>query len=143
MAYCIIADLELIYTATKLAEVSGDPTGQTIDDDRVQKAIDDFAALMKGYIDVQYAGITIGAADPILNPINSEGAWIYLWKACTGLLDDCYQEMLDRLLKSLKAISKGELLLNVVPPEESPLALNPEETFKGNPRQMGRRQWSV
>jgi phage gp36-like protein len=143
MAYCTPADVAETYDAKTLAQRTGDPTGVTVDADKLESAVDGFASIMAPYVRGRYPAVDFGQAEPTLKTINVEGAWLDLAKRKPlGLSKDERDQRAD-LLRQLRDIAGGGLALTLpdaVDPDVG--SIDPATAFRSNPRQFGRRTWT-
>lgn len=142
-AYCTTADVEDAYDTTALAQRTGDRTGQTIDQNALQSAIDRWASAMRPYVMQSYPGVAFGTGEATLREINVEGAYLELAKTRPlGLSDDDRKDRL-LLIDRLKSIAAGRSAL-VLP--LGVVLMTPTvdlaSSFRANPRRFGRRQWT-
>ena len=143
VSFCTPADVEARFDGTALAQRTGDPTGQALDQTKLTAAVDDFAALMAPYVAGRYPGVDFGTAEPTLNAINTEGAYIELGKRKPLGLTDGERQDRRALFRQLEQIAAGHASL-VVPETADPDAgfVDVDDAWRANPRLMGRRTWT-
>ncbi len=142
MPYCTPADVEAKYDAAVLAQRTGDPRGLAIDQGKLAVAVADFASVMAPYVRERYGATAFGVAEPTLVAINVEGAYVELAKRRpTGLSDGDRADRLA-LIDQLKGIAAGRVALLLPPGSGEALpSIAVADSFRGNPREFGRRRW--
>jgi len=115
-AYCTVQDVKDVYDAQELASLTGDPNRATIDDEKVQLAVDDYGAYMERHVRMQHPDNPFDESDEFLNSLNAEGAYLYLKQRAEGGGDEEVRKELRDLDKVLMRIAQGEL--DLMDPEE-------------------------
>lgn len=130
--YCSQADIENRYRTDKLAELTGDAEGQTVNAVEVEKAIMDYASTMNAYLRLRFSDLNELVGHPLLNAMNVEGAWLKLKSWQPQGLSEEDKLAWDRLKKQLEWVSQGSLFLNAEQMESE------KGKFSANPRLFGR-----
>lgn len=109
MAYCTPDDVEEAYTTQTIAELTGDAQGQSVDTEKVQRAIDTYGAHMEMHLRMQHPDNPFDIDNQYLNALNVEGAYIELQKKTPGGLDEQLQRAEKRLDDILMRIAAGQM----------------------------------
>ena len=141
MAFCTAADVEATYDARPLAQLTGDPAGVQVDAEALDVAVDAFATVIAPYVRERYGDTDFGVAEPTLNAMNVEGAYLELQKRkALGLSAEQRQDY-AHLLSRLRDVAAGRMSL-VMPGDadaQDPAAeLSAEGQFWAPQRQFGR-----
>ena len=141
--YCTVQDVTDAYATRTLAQLTGDGTGAVVTDTLVAEAVENYGGQMYGYIRGRYPAHDFGQTEPVLRPINVEGAYLMLCQKRPGGLSQPERDDLARLDRKLRDIAGGVIVLatNVEAGESPPL--DPEELFRANPRRYGRTATSA
>lgn len=138
MGYCTQQDLENRKSTEVIAELTGDPDGETIDAAKVTAAIDDFASRIDNALRVNYDLADFDATNKFLNRLNVDGAYLILAKDTVNGWSEDERDDYKLLLKDLEAIAQGSIDLKSETEEE----LEARGTFQTNPRLFGRNSLS-
>lgn len=114
MAYCAASDLTDRYTEPTIAELTGDASGQIVNQDRVEDAIDDAATEIEAAVVTQYGESLVERELPYLRKLNAEGAYLMLRQRqveSLGEKDSSHREDLARWDRKLDRIADGTLKL--------------------------------
>ena len=107
--YCDVQDVKDMYDAQELASLTGDASRDTIDDSKVQLAVEDFGAYMERHIRMQHPDNPFDNTDEFLNSLNARGAFLYLKQRAEGGGGEQVRKDLKSLDTQLMRIAKGEL----------------------------------
>lgn len=137
MAYCTAADVTGAYPSDRLAEVTGDASGQAVDSTKLQAAVDDYAEVIAAAARVQRPDAFEPGGHPVLKVLNVEGAYLLLKKRSSGGLDEDALKAEKRLDDQLARIASGTLRLatDTLPTSEFG---DPATLFRGRTRLFGR-----
>lgn len=111
MAYCTTDDVLQAYDQSELAGITGDSQRSTVDESKVQDAIDDFGAYMEQHVRAQHPDNPFDTTNEFLNGLNVEGAFLTLQKRSPGGTDEETRQDLKRLDSVLMRIASGKLHL--------------------------------
>ena len=114
--YCSVQDVKDVYDYQELASLTGDPNRENIDEEKVQRAVDDYGAYMERHIRMQHPDNPFDETDEFLNSLNAEGAYLYLKQRAEGGGSEEVRKELRDLDKVLMRIAQGEL--DLMDPEE-------------------------
>lgn len=140
MAYCTQADIKATYDAKVLAQRTGDPTGETINETKLQAAIERAADRMRPYVEMRYGDHDFGTDEPYLMGINVEYAMIELNRDKPAGLSETDREDQLQLIALLKDIAHGGVLLKIPVPGETGNTIDPDEAWRSNPRLFTRNR---
>lgn len=141
MAFCTLADVTAKYPARTLAQRLGDAAGVVIDDGKLQDDINAFAAVMAPYVRERYGDTDFGTAEPTLNAMNVEGAFLETGKRKPLGLTDQERSDLKDLMQRVRDIARGHVALVLPAAEEDQDAaaqLSAEGQFWAPERLFGR-----
>lgn len=142
MAYCTPADIIDAYSATQVAQATGDSEGDTVDSDRLAKAVDDYGAHMEMHVRMQHPDNPFGTDHDFLQQMNVEGAFLLLQKRGPMGLSERQQEAEQRLDRMLLRVAQGKVVLqddDAQSTAESRPDLNADEMVQTSRRLFGRR----
>ncbi|MBE2186747.1 MAG: DUF1320 family protein [Rhodothermales bacterium] len=133
MAYCTAQDVTDAYPTDRLAEVTGDATGQAVDSTKLEAAVTDYAQVIAASARVQRPDAFEATGHPVLKVLNVEGAYLLLKKRSSGGLDEDALKAEKRLDDQLARIASGTLRLET---ETTPTAEygDPANLFRGRTR---------
>ncbi|MBO8183328.1 MAG: DUF1320 domain-containing protein [Archaeoglobus sp.] len=133
--YCTIDDIKAKYGTENLARLTGDPSGQNIDEEKINSLISEVSDVMNGYIGKQY-NLPLSSIPGILRKICVDLVWLELKKSSKAIISDQDQRTHDAMMKMLRDISEGKLILQI----NTTVTPKPEVTFQFKPRLFGRPQ---
>jgi len=108
MSYCTIEHITARKGTRKVAELTGDPSGQAVDEAEVLSQIEDFAERMNSSIRVHYPDLPFGDDQLFLRGLNIEGAYLQLERdGDRGWTEDMRKEW-KMLLDDLDGIAQGK-----------------------------------
>lgn len=140
MTYCSKEDLTSRKSVERIAELTGDPEGTTVNEAAVALVIAEFGERLDAAIRVRYPSLPFDATNKYLNGLNVEGAYLLLERdSDTGWSDD-QREDWKMLLDELKSIAGGKIDLRTETEEEE--AAQVVGYFSTNPRLFGRNSLS-
>lgn len=129
--YCNKADMIERYREGRLAEITGDPDSEVIDDTELNAAITDFASRMNVHLRRRYPDLPFTRDDLYLRSLNCRGSYFTLKQQLPeGLTEDERKEWV-KVLAELADISSGKITI------DSEDAASPG-SFSANPRLFGR-----
>jgi phage gp36-like protein len=124
MSYCTASDITLKYTTYRIAQLSGDPLGVTVNTQVVEQAIAFATALMKPFVRKYERDREVvapfTAAQETLNSLCVELAYYELLKRSPVGLTEEDNRQINRLMDLLKAIANGEVELQDVSVNPAP-----------------------
>lgn len=109
MSYCTIADLTSRKGTRYIAQLTGDASGNTVDNTKAQLAIDTFAERMNTAIRRRYPDLPFDATNKYLNGLNVEGAYLLLNQDSPTGMDEGQRADWSNLLKELDRIGEGKV----------------------------------
>jgi len=136
MSFCTQTDLTNRKGVKVIAELTGDPDGETVNTARVTLAIDEFAERIQVNLNKQYRGVEFDETNKFLNGLNIEGAYLLLEKDAYDGWDEKNLEAWKLLLKDLEHIGSGKIDLKIETEEEEDATV--EGYFSTNRRVFGR-----
>ena len=142
MAYCTPTDIIDAYSATQVAQATGDSEGDTVNTDRLTKAVDDYGAHMEMHVRMQHPDNPFGTDHDFLQQMNVEGAFLLLQKRGPMGLSERQQEAEKRLDTVLLRIAEGKVVLQDDDDQSTAdgrPSLNADEMVQTSPRLFGRR----
>lgn len=113
MAYCDISDINKLIGSHSLAVITGDSTGETVNSDRLNYAINFADKMIDGYLFSIY-DVPFTDVPPLINKLSAQGTIIYLYQIymfesdIPQLIKDMYKEFLSTLNK----IRAGDIRLS-------------------------------
>lgn len=114
MAYCDLDDLTTRYSATTIAELTGDADGVTVADSKVADAIDDAASDIETAVVARYGESLVERDLDSLRVLNAEGAYLLLrtrQPESIGDKDSSLRLDLERWDRKVDAIASGDRVL--------------------------------
>lgn len=142
MAYCTPDDVIDAYSATQVAQATGDSEGDTVDTERLTKAVEDYGAHIEMHVRMQHPDNPFGTDHEFLQQINVEGAFLLLQKRGPMGLSERQQDAEKRLDTVLLRISEGKVVLQndeAQSTADSRPSLNAEDMVQTSRRLFGRR----
>lgn len=136
MAYCNQTDITDRKGTARIAELTGDPDGETINAPRVAKAIEGFASRMDNAIRRQYPTLPFDESNAYLNGLNIEGAYLILERDKENGWSEDQRAEWKMILKDLEDIAKGLMDLKTETAEE--IEEQAEGSFSTNGRLFNR-----
>lgn len=128
MAYCTTQDVIDEYGTKRIAQVTGDATGQTVNTTKADKAVSSYGDFIEQHVRMQHPDNPFDTAHTFLNGLNVEGAFLRLKKASPAGLDDKGIAAERRLDRILERIADGKLSLldadDQAAPEEHDITLS-------------------
>lgn len=76
--YCTQSDIEARKGTARLAKLTGDADGVTVDAARVTSAIEEMADTLNGAVRKHYPDLPFDGTHKLLNGLNIQGAWLLL-----------------------------------------------------------------
>ncbi|MDZ7802373.1 phage protein Gp36 family protein [Thiohalophilus sp.] len=134
MAYCNQQDIVDRKGSERLAELTGDSTGQSINAARVTKAINEFGNRIDNAVRVNYPKLPFDETNAFLNGLNIEGAYLILERDKELGWSEDQRADWKLLEKDLEKIAQGMYDLRTETEEE----VEAKGTFKSNPRLFNR-----
>jgi phage gp36-like protein len=134
MAYCNEQDIVDRKSARVIAELTGDPTGEIIDSEKVTGAIDDYAARINNAVRVKHPDLPFDETDKFLNRLNADGAYLLLERDTENGWSEDQRDDWKLLNQDLEMIAQGKIDLKSETAEE----VTAKGTFKSNPRMFNR-----
>jgi phage gp36-like protein len=114
MSYCTIQHITDRKGTRKIAELSGDNTGQAINEPRVQSQIDSFAERMNAALRHEYPKLGFGDEQLQLRDLNVEGAYLLLERdSDRGWTEEMIKQW-KMLLDDLDKIADGRMKLQTL-----------------------------
>lgn len=141
MSYCTLEDLTGAYGEKRVAQLTGDPNGTTVDADTAEASIANAAREIETAVIAQYGESLAEAGIAYLKQLNVEGAFLALQaKTAGGLGDRDATGRLDlkRWDERVDAIASGERRLRPEPDEDEDGVQDTTTTFTSKPRLFGR-----
>lgn len=135
MAYTTQKNLEDKYGARRVAQISGDSTGNTADADKITAAISTADALIDGYVQKRY-NTPLVTPPALIGRLSTDIAYIELKRGSALGLSDRDEKSETRLMSILRDISKGLIDLEIDTNTDS--AVQPTVGFQAKTRQFGR-----
>jgi len=115
MAYAVLQDLIDRYGQTEILELTDrDQSGQ-VDEAVAQKALDDAAAEVDGYLGGRYE-LPLDSPPPVLSRLTSD---IARYRLYDNLAPDEVRNRYEDAVKFLRAVSEGKISLGASQPPES------------------------
>ncbi|MEQ9393294.1 MAG: DUF1320 family protein [Balneola sp.] len=136
MSFCTQTDLTNRKGTKAIAELTGDPDGETVNAARVTLAIDEFAERIQAALNKQYRNIEFDETNKLLNGLNIKGAYLLLEQDSYDGWSEENREDWKLLMKDIENISSGKLDLKIETEEEEDATV--EGYFSTNPRLFGR-----
>jgi len=136
MPYCTEANITARKGTQRIAELTGDPSGATVDSAKVAAAIDEFAAKMDNAIRVEYPELPFDETNQYLNGLNVEGAYLLLERDKENGWSESQREEWKMLLDEIKMIAGGTVDLRTETDDE--IEAQAEGTFSSNKRLFNR-----
>jgi len=127
MAYCTEQDLITRYGEKELIQLTDKDNVGQLDLDVIESAIADADSLIDGYLGGRY-GLPIKPVPRALGRIACEICRYYLYE---NLASDEVKDRYNEAVKSLKAISKGEMSIGISVEGEKPSSQNTVEMVTG------------
>lgn len=123
-----------------IAQLTGDPTGQSVDPAKVQLQINSFAAKMEAAIRMQYPDQPFGDEHLYLRELNVEGAYLQLERNSDRGWSEQYVKRYEMLEKELDKIAAG--LKKLRSGSEAEIRKQTEGFFSSKPRLFHRNSLS-
>lgn len=136
MAYCTVQHIKDRKGEHKIAQLTGDATGGTVNEPTVEEAINSFAEKMDASIRKQHPGLPFDSSNKYLRDLNIEGAYLLLERDSERGWTDEYRSDWKLLESQLKDIATGLVELKTLEGE----AL--EGFFSSKKRLFGRNSLS-
>ncbi|HHM02239.1 MAG TPA: DUF1320 domain-containing protein [Caldithrix abyssi] len=135
MAYTDTQKLANKYGARRVAQVSGDASGNTAHREKVSAAISAAEALIDGYAKKRYS-VPFTTVPDLVSELCTDLAWLELKRGSSLGLSERDEKNEARIMGILRDISAGNVELDIDTTTET--QLNPTDGFKSNERLFGR-----
>lgn len=131
MGYCTEEDITKKYGKTKVAQLSGSPSGQDIESDAVGEAIESADALIEGYAGKRYS-MPFTTVPIIIKNLSRDLAFLELKKGSKMGWSERDERQNGTLIKLLKDMGAGRVEIGADDTTET--VAGPVDSFKSNTR---------
>lgn len=107
--YCTLQHLMDRKDEERLAKITGDGSGQTVDQMKVEGAIEDFAGYMNAELRKQYPDLPFDDTQSYLNGLNIQGAWLLLERDSDAGWSEGDREDWKMLMKQVEGLADADL----------------------------------
>jgi len=136
MSYTSTSNLTTRYGTSRIAELTGDSTGTTVNTTVVESAINGFAGLMDAALRKWYDLTELDSTNDFLNDLNTHGAYLQLMKWRELGFDEERRKEWDGLMKQIEFIASNKI--DVLPKTGAEEQERVEGLFRANPRRFSR-----
>lgn len=136
--YCSQADLTGRKGTQRIAELTGDGSGQAVDSAKVTEAIEEFAGKINAAVRRQYQALPFDETNDLLNGLNIEGAYLLLVRDSDRGWTDADRKDWEMLKAEVRDIADGRSELRIETDVEADAMT--EGYFSSNKQVFGRGQ---